>query len=147
MIQFIKNLKDFTREIFIPKSEFVDNVVCDIDEEVVDCEQLKDPEPPYLGVPAPAYLPFDPWFGEPVISQRGLDVIEKEHQQAVIDQQLVDESPVKESADIHQKLYEMATQNWTTVAETLGGSENFQENSSGIDGWHSGTGYNQFRAA
>ena len=48
----------------------------------------------------------------------------------------------KESEDIHQKMYEMATANWNTVAESQGGSENFQE---GPGGWCSGTGYNQFR--
>ena len=46
-----------------------------------------------------------------------------------------------ESHDIHAKMYEIATKNWTTVAETQGGSENFQE---GPGGWNSGTGYNQF---
>ena len=47
-----------------------------------------------------------------------------------------------ESEDIHAKMYEIATQNWTTVAETQGGSENFQE---GPGGWNSGTGLGQFQ--
>ena len=47
-----------------------------------------------------------------------------------------------ESHDIHAKMYEIATQNWTTVAETQGGSENFQE---GPGGWNSGTGLGQFQ--
>ena len=42
-----------------------------------------------------------------------------------------------ESADIHAKMYEIATNNWTTVSETQGGSENFQE---GPGGWNSGAG-------
>ena len=43
---------------------------------------------------------------------------------------------------IHAKMYEIATQNWTTVEETQGGSENFQE---GPGGWNSGTGLAQFK--
>ena len=46
-----------------------------------------------------------------------------------------------ESEDIHQKMYDIATQNWNTVSESQGGSENFQE---GPGGWNSGTGHNQF---
>jgi len=40
-----------------------------------------------------------------------------------------------ESEDIHAKMYEIATRNWTTVVEPQGGSENFQE---GPGGWNSG---------
>ena len=36
-------------------------------------------------------------------------------------------------------MYEIATKNWNTVAETQGGSENFQE---GPGGWKSGNGWN-----
>ena len=38
-------------------------------------------------------------------------------------------------------MYEIASKNWNTVAETQGGSENFQ---SGPGGWNSGTGMGQF---
>ena len=47
-----------------------------------------------------------------------------------------------ESDDIHQKMYEIATQNWNTVSESQGGSENFQE---GPGGWQSGNGWNAFK--
>jgi len=47
----------------------------------------------------------------------------------------------KEPEDIHQKMYEIATKSWNTVAETQGGSENFHE---GPGGWNSGTGMGQF---
>jgi hypothetical protein len=71
--------------------------------------------------------------------------VKEAHEQAVADQQILDESKSNEPADIHQKLYEVATKNWTTVGETQisaqGGSENFQE---GPGGWQSGTGYGQF---
>ena len=43
-----------------------------------------------------------------------------------------------ESEDIHQKMYDIATQNWNTVSESQGGSENFQE---GPGGWNSGNGW------
>ncbi len=52
-----------------------------------------------------------------------------------------DKNETKESDDIHQKMYEIASKNWSTVAETQGGSENFQ---SGPGGWNSGNGMGQF---
>ena len=115
-------------------------VECAIDDEVVDCEDFKEP---YTGVPAPDYLEIDPWFSPPIYSEKQMSYKEA-HEQAVAEQQILDESEGKESADIHQKLYEKATANWNTVAETQyqGGSENFQE---GPGGWQSGTGMEQFR--
>ena len=100
-------------------------------------------EKPYTGIPAPAYLEDDPWFPAPVLSEKQMTYKEA-HEQAVAEQQILDESESKESADIHQKLYEMASANWNTVAETQyqGGSENFQE---GPGGWNSGTGMGQFK--
>ena len=90
--------------------------------------------PPYIGVPAPAFLTDDPWFPSPVLSEKQMTYKEA-HEQAVAEQQILDESENKESADIHQKLYEAATKSWNTVAESQGGSENFQE---GPGGWNSG---------
>ena len=113
-------------------------VECAIDEEVVDCDEMDNP--PYVGVPAPAYLEIDPWFAPPVLSEKQMTYKEA-HDKAVEEQQILDESETKESADIHQKLYEAASKNWTTVLESQGGSENFQE---GPGGWMSGTGYGQF---
>ena len=99
---------------------------------------------PYIGVLAPDYLPEDPWFPTPVFSEKQLTVKEA-HEQAVADKQILDESESKESAEIHQKLYELSSKNWTTVGETQlseqGGSENFQE---GSGSWNSGTGMRQF---
>ena len=142
------------KEVFIPKSEIGDDITvnmdggvggswkveCAIDDEVVNCEDFKEP---YIGIPAPAYLEEDPWFPAPVLSEKQMSYKEA-HEQAVAEQQILDESESKESADIHQKLYEKATANWNTVAETQyqGGSENFQE---GPGGWQSGTGMEQFR--
>ena len=63
---------------------------------------------------------------------------------AVAEQQILDESAEGESSDIHQKLYDLATANWNTVAEAQaqyqGGSENFHE---GPGGWNSGNGFSR----
>ena len=59
-----------------------------------------------------------------------------------LDDSLWDKNGSRESSNIHQEMYELSTKNWTTVAETQGGSENFQE---GPGGWNSGTGMAQFK--
>jgi hypothetical protein len=139
----IKEAIKSIKEIFIPKSELIeDDIQCEIDDDVVDCTEFNEP---YIGVPAPDYLPEDPWFPAPVFSEKQL-TFKEAHEQAIADQQILDESKEKESADIHQKLYEIASKNWTTVGEiqvsSQGGSENFQ---SGPGGWNSGTGMSQFK--
>ena len=133
----IKEVIKSIKKVFTPDSEFEEEKIeCAIDEEVVDCSEMDSP--PYIGVPAPVFLTDDPWFPAPVLSEKQMTYKEA-HEQAVADQQILDESESKESADIHQKLYEAATKSWTTVTENLGGSENFQE------GWNSGTGMGQFK--
>ena len=109
-------------------------------EDTTKYDEWIEEEKPYIGIPAPAYLEDDPWFPAPVLSEKQMSYKEA-HEQAVAEQQILDESETKESADIHQKLYEAASKNWTTVLESQGGSENFQE---GPGGWMSGTGYGQF---
>ena len=83
-------------------------VECAIDEEVVDCDEMDSP--PYVGVPAPAYLVPDPWFGHeaPPYSEKQLDYMEQE---TLIKQQQDQEthSETVESEDIHAKMYELAT--------------------------------------
>ena len=136
----IKEAIKSIKEIFIPKSE--EDVQCAIDDDVVDCTEFKEP---YIGVPAPDYLPEDPWFPTPVLSDKQM-TIKEAHEQAIADNQiLADESgSVVESSDIHQKMYEIATKGSATTLQLdpPGGSENFQ---SGPGGWMSGTGYNQFK--
>ena len=115
------------------------DIECAIDEEVVDCNEMDSP--PYIGVPAPAYLEDDPWFGmAPTPTEKQQDYMEQEAEIKMVEEQQRSEETC-ESEDIHAKMYEIATQNWTTVAETQGGSENFQE---GPGGWNSGTGLAQF---
>ena len=119
-------------------------VECAIDDEVVDCEgeaftqDALNYYAPYTGVPAPAVLEDDPWFGPAPISDANRDYMEQE---TFIKQQEYQETHSVESEDIHQKMYEIATSNWNTVDETkqsMGGSENIQT-------WNSGTGMGQYR--
>ena len=119
-------------------------VECAIDDEVVNCEgeaftqDALNYYAPYTGIPAPAYLKDDPWFGPAPISDANRDYMEQE---TLIKQQEYQETHSVESEDIHQKMYEMSTKNWNTVDETkqsMGGSENIQN-------WNSGTGMGQYR--
>ena len=116
---------------------------CAIDDEVVSCDTLsieKLDKQDYVGVPAPAYLKDDEWFGPaPEYTDNQKDYMERETE---IKRQEFEKSFSVESEDIHQKMYEMSTSNWNTVDETkqsMGGSENFQED------WNSGTGMGQYR--
>ncbi len=140
------------KEVFIPKSEM--DVECSVDETSIDCKDLqenydegesfkKDAINYYTGIPAPDYLQDDPWFSAPVLSEKQVTYKEA-HEQAVAEQQILDESADGESSDIHQKLYDLATANWNTVAEAhaqyQGGSEIFHE---GPGGWNSGNGFSR----
>ena len=119
-------------------------VECAIDEGVVDCDEMDSP--PYVGVPAPAYLVPDPWFGNeaPPYSEKQLDYMEQETLIKQQDQETHCETV--ESEDIHAKMYEIATaSNGTAIQrDPIGGSENFQGGSNGY-GWMSGTGLGQFK--
>ena len=131
----INTVAKFIRKVFIPRSEFLDDEVeCSIDNEKVDCKEL---EPPYLGVPAPVMMPIDEWFTdsniEPVKTEKQITHEEMLEEAARREEE---NNQSKEPEDIHQKMYEMATQSWTTVGETQGGSENV---------WQSGNGMGQFR--
>lgn len=133
-------------------------VECVIDEEVVDCSELEAPVfecgsghmshgfSPYTGVPAPVVTSSDAWFGEPVLTEKGWDVVQQEakikEEEVQRKEEIRSSGGVVEDQNIHEKMYELATKNWTTVDRSTfsaGGSENFQE------GWNSGTGMNQFK--
>lgn len=110
------------------------DIECAIDEEVVDCSEMDSP--PYIGVPAPAYLEDDEWFGPaPVLTEKQEAYIELEEATERLHEDMRKEAGNVESENIHEELYKMASKNWTTVSETQGGSENFQE---GPNGWSSG---------
>ena len=136
----LKGAQSMVEKFFIPASEMEEELECSIDDESVECEKLE--EELYVGVPAPAYLEDDPWFGPaPVRSEKQLDYMEQE---TIIKQE--EEENRKEYSgepcNMHQLMYEMATSNWNTVEETQGGSENFQE---GPGGWQSGNGWSVFK--
>lgn len=150
----IKAIKETLSQVFhSPEAMGSWNVECAVDEEPVDCvdfqenydegESFKqDAINYYTGVPAPAYLTDDPWFGPaPIRSEKQLDYMEQETETKMLEEQHRSEVTC-ESHDIHAKIYEIATKNWTTVSETQGGSENFHE---GPGGWNSGTGMGQFK--
>ena len=118
---------------------------CAIDDEIVSCDTLSNEESEaqnYVGIPAPAVLEDDPWFGSAPVSNK-----QKDYQEATerLHEDIRKESQTTETVEsdnIHQEMYEIATSNWNTVDETkqsMGGSENFQE------GWNSGTGMGQYR--
>ena len=132
----IRKLKE-VKELLSKKSNKIE---CAIDEEVVDCDELEDDgldyeDQYYTGVPAPPYLEDDPWFGPaPTYSQKQLDYMVQETE---IKQKEREENFSVESEDIHQRMYEIATQNSPTTIQLNppGGSENV---------WMSGTGMGQF---
>ena len=101
-------------------------------------------EEPYIGIPAPAYLEYDPWFAPPVYSEKQITVKEA-YEHAVADNQILEESGTSEPSDIHERIYQIATASWNTVDETkesMGGSENFHE---GPGGWNSGNGWGLYK--
>ena len=140
IIKAIKQLVE-TQSTLLQKKANTYKVECAVDDDVVDCEDFKEP---YIGVPAPDYLPEDPWFPAPVLSDKQLSIKEA-HEQAIADNQILAEGDdgVVESSDIHQKMYEIATKGSATTLQLdpPGGSENFHE---GPGGWNSGTGLRQF---
>ena len=107
-----------------------ENIECAINEETVDCSEVDST--PYVGVPAPAYLEDDEWFGPaPVKTEKQLEYMEMETEMKKQEEEQRKEYS-GEPCNMHQLMYEMATSNWNTVAETQGGSENFQGGSENV---------------
>ena len=143
----------------IPKEE-ESGVECAIDDQVVSCSEVDSvpfigedttnyhewieeeyEQEPYIGIPAPAYLEYDPWFAPPVYSEKQI-TLKEAYEHAVADNQILEESGTSEPSDIHERIYQIATANWNTVKETQGGSENFHE---GPGGWNSGNGWGLYK--
>lgn len=148
----IKKIKQMfeTQTTFIMKKSGnfkEEDVECSIDEEKIECSKLEAPIPEYnlyVGVPAPVYLNDDLWFGPaPVRSQNQIDYMQQEYE---IKRQEREENFSVEPNDIHQRMYEIATQNSNTTIDINppGGSENFLDGGSNGYGWMSGTGREQF---
>ena len=118
----------------LPKKFKEEKVECAVDEKIVTCEEMDNPPmpPSYIGVTAPVYLEDDEWFGPaPIKSQKQLDYMEQEYE---VKRQERAENFSVEPDNIHELMYNMATENQSTTlyVDPPGGSENFQE------GWHSG---------
>ena len=105
-------------------------IECAIDENIVECTEMK--EEPYTGVPAPAYLKDDEWFGSaPEYTEKQKDYMVQETE---IKRQEFEKSFSVEPEDIHQMMYEVATQSAATTLQLdpIGGSENFQGGSENV---------------
>ena len=121
--------------------EVIENI--ELEAPLVECESghFTQGYGSYTGIPAPVYLEDDEWFGPaPVKTEKQLDYMEQEIE---MKRQEREENFSIEPDDIHQKMYEIVTQNQNTTLHLnpLGGSENFHE---GPGGWSSGNGREQF---
>ena len=106
------------------------DIECAIDEDVVECSEMDSPS--YTGIPAPAYLKDDEWFGPaPEYTEKQKDYMVQETE---IKRQEFEKSFSVEPEDIHQVMYEMATQSAATTLQLdpIGGSENFQGGSENV---------------
>jgi hypothetical protein len=90
----------------------------------------------FVGIPAPKVLKNDPWFGEPVKSEKQLEyehINDDPHDGWWLSPEWQDP---KEPDNIHEVMYDMATKcgKTTTQLDPVGGSENFQGGSENIHG-------------
>ena len=104
-----------------------EEIECAIDEQTVDCVVMEE-EPAYTGVPAPVLTPHDDWFEDPPKTE-----MQMEYEHINDDFQdgwwlLPEYQDTKESPNIHQEMYEIATKSGATTIQLdpIGGSENFQ---------------------
>ena len=121
-------IKQIINKLFSQKISEED-IECAIDENIVDCDHFDDDQDKaYVGVPAPVLTPVDDWFSGPYgfateipITEKQKDYMERENEMKMADQS-------KESDNIHQLMYEMATKSGATTLQLdpIGGSENFQ---------------------
>ena len=109
------------------------DIECAIDEDVVECSEMDSP--PYTGIPAPILTPVDDWFSSPYgcPTEKQKDYMEKE---AEFKKQEAENRQywTKESANIHQEMYDLATKSGATTVQLdpIGGSENFQGGSENV---------------
>jgi hypothetical protein len=90
----------------------------------------------FIGIPAPKILKNDPWFGEPVKSEKQLEyehINDDPHDGWWLRPEWQDP---KEPDNIHEVMYDMATKcgKTTIQLDPVGGSENFQGGSENIHG-------------
>ena len=133
----INTIKETIKGILgIEKKIDEEDIECAIDEDVVDCTEME--EEPYVGVPAPILNPVDEWFASPYGCSSAITEKQQDYmvQEAEIKKQ-EDENRqywTKESENIHQVMYEMATKSGATTVQLdpIGGSENFQGGSENV---------------
>ena len=131
-------IKQIINKLFSQKISEED-IECAIDENTIECNHLDDDqEKAYVGVPAPILNPVDEWFASPygcppAITEKQQDYMAQE---AEIKKQETENRQywTKESANIHQEMYEMATKSGATTVQLdpIGGSENFQGGSENV---------------
>tara|TARA_B100000965_G_C19423861_1_gene683334 strand:- start:284 stop:643 length:360 start_codon:yes stop_codon:yes gene_type:complete len=115
-------IKKLIKKLFSKKTTEIE---CVIDEQVVDCEEIDADS--YVGVPAPIESPVDDWFETPPKTEMQMEF-------EAFKQEAHKFYGTKEPKNIHQLMYDMATESGkhTTAAwfdaGNIGGSENFQEN-------------------
>ena len=138
----IKSVLKKIQKVFIPRSEFETQTSL-LHKKNMTYKESESTKPS-PGVPAPVQTPVDPWFNnvspETIKTEKQI-THEEMLEEAARREEENRKKETKEPKNIHQMMYEIATKNWNTVAETQGGSENFQE---GPSGWTSGTGMGQF---
>jgi hypothetical protein len=110
-----------------------EEIECAIDEQTVNCAVMEE-EPAYTGVPAPVIAPHDDWFDDPPKTE-----MQMEYEHINDDFQdgwwlLPEYQDTKESPNIHQEMYEIATKSGATTIQLdpIGGSENFQGGSENV---------------
>ena len=133
----IKKLKETLGQVFhSPEASGTwtnDDIECAIDEDVVECSEMDSP--PYTGIPAPILTPVDDWFSGPYgcPTEKQQDYMAQE---AEIKKQEAENRQywTKESANIHQEMYDLATKSGATTVQLdpIGGSENFQGGSENV---------------
>jgi hypothetical protein len=110
-----------------------EKIECAIDDNIVDCAEMNTPQ--YVGIPAPAYLEDDEWFGPaPILTEKQEEYIRQQEATERLHEDMRRESGNVESKDIHQVMYDMATKNSATTLQLdpIGGSENFQGGSENV---------------
>ena len=126
-------IKQIINKLFSQKID-EEHLECAIDEDTVDCGHLDDDQDKaYVGVPAPILNPIDEWFASPYGCPSAITEKQKEYEHINDDFQdgwwlLPEYQDTKESPNIHQEMYDLATKSGktTTQLDPIGGSENFQ---------------------
>ena len=139
----IKKIKETLGQIFF-SPEASGSWIHDVEGAIDEDDGLDYEDQYYTGVPAPSILEDDPWFGPtPPLTEKQEEIRAQLEEEKQLIAEEEDKSPSKEVANIHEVMYNVATNNGKTTVQLdpPGGSENFQ---SGPGGWMSGNGFNQF---